>query len=77
MAADLSRKKLGGAYFMCNADVREHAKASGVYLYQVAAAMGISEPTMTRKLRFELSRSEKQKLIAVIDHLKPNKNTSR
>lgn len=61
---------------MCNADVREHAKASGVYLYQVAAAMGISEPTMTRKLRFELSGSEKQKIIAVIDRLKPNKSAS-
>lgn len=61
---------------MCNADVREHAKNSGVYLYQIAAAMGISEPTMTRKLRFELPESEKKKLLAVIDHIKPNKNAS-
>lgn len=62
---------------MCNADVRDYAKISGVYLYQVAAAMGISEPTMTRKLRFELPESEKKKLFAVIDRLKLNKNTSR
>lgn len=61
---------------MSNADVREHAKASGVYLYQIAAAMGISEPTMTRKLRFELPVSEKQQLISVIDHIKKNKNAS-
>ena len=62
---------------MCNADIREHAKTSGMYLYQVAAAIGISEPTMTRKLRFELPESEKKKLFAVIDRLKSNKNTSR
>lgn len=62
---------------MCNADIREHAKTLGVYLYQIAAAMGISEPTMTRKMRFELPESEKQKLIDVIDRLKPNKNAPR
>lgn len=61
---------------MCNADVREHAKDSGVYLYQVAAAMGISEPTMTRKLRFELPKSEKKKFLEVIDKIVANKNTS-
>lgn len=61
---------------MCNADVREHAKASGVYLYQVAAAMGISEPTMTRKLRFTLSKDEKKKFLEAIDKIAANKNTS-
>lgn len=44
---------------MSNADVRTAAKNAGVFLYQVAEAMGISEPTMTRKLRFELSEEEK------------------
>ncbi len=62
---------------MCNADVRERAKASGVFLYQVAAAMGISEPTMTRKLRFEMSESEKKKVFDVIDGIKVKKNASR
>ncbi len=62
---------------MCNADVRERAKASGVFLYQVAAAMGISEPTMTRKLRFEMPESEKKKVFDVIDGLKAKKNASR
>lgn len=61
---------------MCNADVRERAKASGVFLYQVAAAMGISEPTMTRKLRFELSESEKKKVLDIIDNLKAKKESA-
>ncbi len=62
---------------MCNTDIRKRAKASGVFLYQVAAAMGISEPTMTRKLRFELPESEKKKVFDVIDSLKAKKNASR
>lgn len=61
---------------MCNTDVRKYAKTSGVYLYQVAATIGISEPTMTRKLRFELPESEKKKLLAVIDRIRTNKNAS-
>ncbi|MBP1546177.1 MAG: hypothetical protein J6A37_06215 [Oscillospiraceae bacterium] len=31
---------------MSNTDVRTAAKNAGVFLYQIAAAMGISEPTM-------------------------------
>ncbi len=61
---------------MCNADVREYAKASGVFLYQVAVEMGISEPTMTRKLRFELSESERKKILDVIDNLKAKKESA-
>ena len=49
-----------------NADVRIAAKKAGVFLYQIAAAMGISEPTMTRKLRFELSKQEKKPIFKAI-----------
>lgn len=51
---------------MNNADVRETAKRAGVFLYQIAKAMGISEPTMTRKLRYELSDSEKRQMLEII-----------
>lgn len=58
-----------GGKTMSNADVRTAAKNAGVFLYQVAAAMGISEPTMTRKLRFELSKEEKAPIIEAIKHI--------
>ncbi len=57
---------------MSNSDVRTAAKDAGVFLYQVAAAMGISEPTMTRKLRFELSEQEKQPIFEAIKNIKKN-----
>lgn len=54
---------------MNNSDVRKAAKSAGVFLYQIAAAMGISEPTMTRKLRFELSKEEKQTIYEAINQI--------
>ena len=59
---------------MSNIDVRTAAKNAGVFLYQVAAAMGISEPTMTRKLRFELSEQEKKPIFEAIESIKNNEN---
>lgn len=58
---------------MSNADVRTAAKNAGVFLYQIAAAMGISEPTMTRKLRFELSDNEKKPIYEAIERIRTEK----
>lgn len=62
-----------------NADVRTAAKKAGVFLYQIAAAMGISEPTMTRKLRFELTDTEKKPIFKAIRDIeaKNKKSTAR
>ncbi len=57
---------------MANQDIRQYAKEKGVRLWQCAAAMGISEPTMTRKLRTELTEQAKQELIHIIDGLSEN-----
>lgn len=61
---------------MNNSDVRMAAKNAGVFLYQIAAAMGISEPTMTRKLRFELSDKEKSIMFNVIEQIKTENKKS-
>jgi len=62
---------------MSNIDVRTAAKNAGVFLYQIAAAIGISEPTMTRKLRFELSDQEKKPIFEAIESIKNNEITAR
>ena len=54
---------------MNNLDVRRHAKEKGVCLWQCAEELGVSEPTMTRMLRRELTERDKERLIAVIDKL--------
>lgn len=58
---------------MNNADVRAAAKEAGVFLYQIADFIGISEPTMTRRLRFELPDSEKQTILEAIAELSASK----
>lgn len=56
---------------MCaNTDIRRTAKANGVPLWKIALAMSISEPTMTRRLRQELSPDEKAKYFEIINELK-------
>ncbi|MGN0614096.1 MAG: hypothetical protein ACI4JB_09395 [Porcipelethomonas sp.] len=58
---------------MCNMDLRQRAKEKGVFFWQIAAELGVSEPTMTRRLRFELSEPEKQKYLSIIDELSNRK----
>lgn len=57
---------------MANKDSRQYAKEKGVRLWQCAAAMGISESTMTRRLHTELPEQAKQELIHIIDGLSAN-----
>lgn len=54
---------------MNNTDIRKYAKSHGVRLWQIADELGISEITMSRKLRYELSEDEKQKILEIIDEL--------
>lgn len=58
---------------MCNMDLRQKAKEKGVFFWQIAAELGISEPTMTRRLRFELPEQEKQKYLTIIEKLSAEK----
>lgn len=66
-------KKFLGGFFMTrvksNLDVRECAKKSGVYLWQIAAAIGVSEPTFNRRMRFEMSEAEKEQVKQIIDRI--------
>lgn len=52
-----------------NLDIRSYAKQKGVYLYEVAEFLGISEPTITRRLRTKLSNERKAELIETIDRV--------
>lgn len=51
---------------LANADIRQAAKEAGVSLWELADEMHISEPTLTRMLRHELSEEVKADLMASI-----------
>lgn len=52
-----------------NIDIREHASRSGVYLWQIAAAIGVSEPTFLRWMRVEMPENEKKRIFKAIDRI--------
>lgn len=54
---------------MENMNLRRTAKAAKVPLWRIADAIGVSEPTMTRKLRHELPENEKKQLLDLIKQL--------
>ena len=50
-----------------NVDVRAQAKNAGVFLWQVADVLNISEPTLLRHLRYELSEDDKGRIYDAIN----------
>ena len=52
-----------------NIDIRQRAKTAGVYQNQIAEALGVSEYTIIRKLRQELSPEAKAKIFQIIDQI--------
>ena len=53
-----------------NRDIRLAVADEGFYLWQLAAELGITDGTLSKKLRRELSESEKEDYFNAIDRLK-------
>lgn len=54
---------------MNNKDIRHTAAGSGVKLWQIADALGITDSSFSRKLRKELPQEEKEKIFSIIQKL--------
>lgn len=54
---------------MRNKDIRDAAKKVGVFLWQIAAEMGMNDGNFSRKLRYELPADEKAKIMKIISGL--------
>ena len=59
---------------MHNTDIRQAAKAAGIKLYQVAAEIGLNDGNFSRRLRYELPDTEKQKIFEIIGRLAAERN---
>lgn len=53
-----------------NTDIRTKAKENGVYLYEIAEKLAVSEPTFIRWLRKELSEDLKEKALTAIEQIR-------
>lgn len=54
---------------MANTDIRCAAKASGVKLWQIAEAVGLTDSNFSKKLRRELPDCEKNRIYEIIQNL--------
>lgn len=54
---------------MKNIEIRKAMQENRLFSYEVAAALGIADSTMSRKMRKELDEEEKQKILEVISKL--------
>ena len=52
-----------------NNDVKSYAKKQGVFLWEIAEAIGLADSNFSRKLRRELPDNEKQRILAIIDEI--------
>ena len=59
---------------MENTDIRRTARAAGIPLWRVAAAIGVSEPTLTRWLRFPLPADKEHRVVEAISRLEKEIN---
>lgn len=53
-----------------NKEIRAAAKNAGVFLYEIAEKLNVSEPTFNRKLRKEFDEPTKQNALAAIEQLR-------
>lgn len=63
-------RKTEGGVNMANSDVREAIHKSRLHQYEIAAFMGISEYTLVRWLRRELSPEKRVEVFRAIEALK-------
>ena len=52
-----------------NTDIRKAVAGRGFTLWQLAATLGITDSTLSRKLRVELSPAEKSRLLEAVDEM--------
>lgn len=52
-----------------NKAIRTSAKEKGIKFWQIAGKLGINDGNFSRKLRYELSEKETQKILDIINEL--------
>ena len=55
---------------MSGAEIKEKIKTAGLYCWQVAYALGMTDGNFSRKLRKDFSDADTDKVLAIIEKLK-------
>lgn len=62
---------------MENLEIRSKLREKNVFQWQVAKSMGISEMTLVRKLREELTEEEQKNILAIIEEIAVKNNNKK
>lgn len=54
---------------MANKEIRDKARIKNVKLWEIAGRLGITDGSLSRKLRFELPDDKKNEIFAIIDEI--------
>lgn len=55
--------------FLTKTEIKQLAKNAGVYMWQIAEKLGITDSTFSRKLRRPLSETDTKKVLAALQQL--------
>lgn len=58
---------------MSNEVIKTAAKDAGIYLWEIAERLQMSDSSFSRKLRRELSNGDQKRVLSVIDAIKSEK----
>ena len=58
---------------MRNQDLKDEMRIAGVRQWEVAEAMGVSEMTLVKWMRFELPEDKRQRVLQAIEQIKQSK----
>ena len=61
--------------FLTKAEIKQLAKNAGIYMWQIAEKLEITDSTFSRKLRRPLSEADTAKVLAAIEHLSAEQAT--
>ena len=59
-----------------NQNIRDYAAKKGVYFWEIAMKLGISEPTITRWMRVELPVDKRREIEQIISDIAATKSQS-
>lgn len=59
-----------------NLDIKAKAKQSGVFLWEIADKLNVTDGNFSRKLRRELPAEEKQRIFSLIDEIAADKKNA-
>ena len=58
---------------MRNQDLKDEMRIAGVRQWEVAEAIGVSEMTLVKWMRFELPEDKRQRVLQAIEQIKQSK----